>query len=75
MFKFRANLGFKFHSCKKLRVKIAIFSEKVFENRDFMSKKREITHFKHKLIKSKQLFEKCIVSLQQKKILMVKVYG
>ena len=32
-----------------------------------MSKKREITHFKHKLIKSKQLFEKCV--------LMVKVYG
>ena len=36
-----------------------------------MSKKREITHFKHKLIKSKQ----CVLSLQQKKILMVKVYG
>ena len=33
-----------------------------------MSKKREITHFKHKLIKSKQLFEKCVLSLQQKKI-------
>ena len=50
MFKFRANLGFKFHSCKKLRVKIAIFGKKVFENRDFMSKKREITNFKHNLI-------------------------
>jgi hypothetical protein len=40
-----------------------------------MSKKREITHFKHKLIKSKQQFEKCVLPLQQKKILMVKVYG
>ena len=35
-----------------------------------MSKKREITHFKHKLIKSKQLFEKCVLSLQQKKIFL-----
>ena len=75
MFKFRANLGFKFHSCKKLRVKIAIFSKKVFENRDFMSKKREITNFKHKIIKSKQLYWERVISLHQKKILMVKVYG
>jgi hypothetical protein len=47
----------------------------LFKKRDFVSKKREITDFKHKIIKSKQLFENSVVSLPQKKILMVKVYG
>ena len=75
MFKFRANLCFIFRIHKFLTVKNACYGRFLFKNRDFVSKKREITHFKHKLIKSKQLFEKCVLSLQQKKILMVKVYG
>jgi len=50
MFKFRANLCFNFHLCKNSATKIAIFSKIMFENRDFMSKKREITKFKHNLI-------------------------
>jgi len=50
MFKFRANLCFNFYFCKHSTIKFAVFGEKVFEIRDFMSKKREITNFKHKLI-------------------------
>ena len=75
MFKFRANICFIFRICKFLTIKSSYLGRFLFKYRDFMSKKREITHFKHKLIKSKQLFEKCVLSLQQKKILMVKVYG
>ena len=75
MFKFRANICFNFQTCKLLTIKEANLGRFLFENRDFVSKKREITHFKHKLIKSKQQFEKCVLPLQQKKILMVKVYG
>ena len=75
MFKFRANICFNFQLCKLLTIKTAYLWVFLFENHYFVSKKREITHFKHKLIKSKQQFEKCVLSLQQKKILMVKVYG
>ena len=75
MFKFRANICLNFQIRKFFRIKSTALGRFLFENRDFVSKKREITHFKHKLIKSKQLFEKCVVYLQQKKILMVKVYG
>ncbi len=66
---------FYFPNLQVLTVKSSYLGRFLFKYRDFMSKKREITHFKHKLIKSKQLFEKCVLSLQQKKILMVKVYG
>ena len=75
MFKFRANICLNFQIRKFFRIKSTALGRFLFENRYFVSKKREITHFKHKLIKSKQLFEKCVLSLQQKKILMVKVYG
>ena len=75
MFKFRANICLNFQIRKFFRIKSTALGRFLFENRYFVSKKREITHFKHKLIKSKQQFEKCVLSLQQKKILMVKVYG
>jgi len=42
---------------------------------DFVYKIREITHFKHKIMYFEQRFGNLSVSLQQKKILMVKVYG
>ena len=75
MFKSRANICLNFQIRKFFRIKSTALGRFLFENRYFVSKKREITHFKHKLIKSKQQFEKCVLSLQQKKILMVKVYG
>ena len=75
MFKFRANLCFNFNFCKYSAIKITILDKNVFEIRDLMSKKCEITDFKHNLIQSKQLFQKTVISLHQKKILMVKVYG
>jgi len=48
---------------------------KVFENRDIVWKIREIMHFKHKIMYFEQWFVNLDVSLHQKKILMVKVYG
>jgi len=75
MFKFRANICFIFRFCKFLTIKSTSLGRFLFKKRDFVSKKREITDFKHKIIKSKQLFENSVVSLPQKKILMVKVYG
>jgi hypothetical protein len=47
----------------------------MFEKRDFVYKIREFTHFKHKIMYFEQRFVKLGVSLHQKKILMVKVYG
>jgi len=47
----------------------------MFEKRDFVCKIREFTHFKHKIMYFEQRFVKLGVSLHQKKILMVEVYG
>ena len=40
-----------------------------------MSKMREIMHFKHQIMIIEHLFQNKAIYLQQKKILMVKVYG
>jgi hypothetical protein len=47
----------------------------MFENRDIVCKIREIRNFKHKIMHFEQWFLNLAVSLHQKKILMVKVYG
>ena len=65
------------------RHKITIFKQKSTQIGGFYRQKLAdsenktyiCTEFKHKIIKSKQLFGECVLSLQQKKILMVKVYG
>ena len=75
MFKFRANICLNFQIRKFFRIKSTALGRFLFENRYFVSKKREITNFKHKIIKSKQLYWERVISLHQKKILMVKVYG
>jgi len=48
---------------------------KTFKKREFAFKMREITHFKHQKTISQHHLVKLVVLLQQKKILMVKVYG
>ena len=50
MFKFRANICFIFRTYKLLAVKSSYLSSFLFKNRDFVSKLREITNFKHKII-------------------------
>jgi hypothetical protein len=47
----------------------------MFENRDIVWKIREIMDFKHKIMYFEQRSFNIGVSLHQKKILMVKVYG
>ena len=42
---------------------------------DIMLNLRELTHFEHQKTISEHLFDFLAVYLQQKKILMVKVYG
>ena len=59
----------------KIRRKNAFLRLKMFENRDIVYKIREIMHFKHKIMYFEQWFVNLDVSLYQKKILMVKVYG
>ena len=48
---------------------------KMFKIREFRWKMRYFTHFKHQIMQIKHRFGILVVSLQQKKILMVKVYG
>ena len=59
----------------KNKAKNAFLGLKMFENRDIVCKIREIMHFKHKIMYFEQWFVNLGVSLHQKKILMVKVYG
>ena len=66
---------FFFWEIIKIRQKNAFLGLKMFENRDIVCKIREITHFKHKIMYFEQWFVNLGVSLHQKKILMVKVYG
>ena len=47
----------------------------MFKNRDIVWKIREIMDFKHKIMYFEQRSFNLDVSLRQKKILMVKVYG
>jgi hypothetical protein len=47
----------------------------MFKNDEKMSKMREITHFKHQKTINEHLIKILAIYLQQKKILMVKVYG
>ena len=55
--------------------KMHFFVLKTFKKREFAFKMREITHFKHQKTISQHHLVKLVVLLQQKKILMVKVYG
>ena len=57
------------------RKKDAFFVRKTFKMRDFTFKMRDFTHFKHQITISQHQLVKLVVLLQQKKILMVKVYG
>ena len=56
-------------------VKFAILMVKMFKNSDIWSKNSDFTHFKHQKTISEHQFVFLDVYLQQKKILMVKVYG
>ena len=56
-------------------VKFAILMVKMFKISDNWSKNSDFTHFKHQIMQIKHRFGILVVSLQQKKILMVKVYG
>ena len=47
----------------------------MFKMRDFVWKIHQLTHFEHQIMHVEHLFLILIVSLHQKKILMVKVYG
>ena len=56
-------------------VKFAILMVKMFKISDKWSKNSDFTHFKHQITISEHQFNFLGVYLQQKKILMVKVYG
>ena len=56
-------------------VKFAILMVKMFKISDNWSKNSDFTHFKHQITISEHQFNFLGVYLQQKKILMVKVYG
>ena len=56
-------------------VKFAILMVKMFKISDNWSKNSDFTHFKHQIMISEHQFYFLGVYLQQKKILMVKVYG
>ena len=58
-----------------LSKKIAVLRIKMFKIGDKTWNFREITHFEHQKTISEHLFHFLEVSLHQKKILMVKVYG
>jgi hypothetical protein len=55
--------------------KITFWRPKLFKIRDFVFKIRQLTHFPHQITQGEHRFAEVVVSLHQKKILMVKVYG
>jgi len=72
---FCAKLGKKLEKEYDSLKKLAVRGLKMLKMRDFVLKMRELTHFQHQITHIVHELVKVVVLLQQKKILMVKVYG